>query len=180
MLFRSRAGVYGGRSDQRQRDTADNRPLFQCRKHERLRRPGGIVSFNSGGVFNCELSDNFGNAGLDYIGGIAGLNVNASYNGAGSTGTAEEYRYRDVKGTSWNYTSGTIARCSTDAGRNISGRSCVGGIAGYNLPGGILKENQNKANITAAGNYAGGIAGSNAGRISLRSEERRVGKECRL
>ena len=138
---------------------------------------GGIVSFNSGGVFNCELSDNFGNAGLDYIGGIAGLNVNASYNGAGSTGTAEEYRYRDVKGTSWNYTSGTIARCSTDAGRNISGRSCVGGIAGYNLPGGILKENQNKANITAAGNYAGGIAGSNAGRISL-SEDK--GQESRM
>ena len=103
--------------------------------------------------------------------------MNASYNGAGSTGTAEEYRYRDVKGTSWNYTSGTIARCSTDAGRNISGRSCVGGIAGYNLPGGILKENQNKANITAAGNYAGGIAGSNAGRISL-SEDK--GQESRM
>lgn len=128
---------------------------------------GGIVSFNSGRVFNCELSDNFGNAGLDYIGGIAGLNVNALYGRTGSTGTAEGYPYTDVKGTKWEYTSGTIAKCSTAAGRNISGHSYVGGIAGFNLPGGILKENLNKANITAAGNYAGGIVGSNKGSVLL-------------
>lgn len=118
---------------------------------------GGIVGFNAGGVFNCELANNFGNAELDYIGGIAGLNVNA---GAGT------YVYTDVKGINWNaYTSGTIGACTTRENRNISGRSYVGGIAGFNLLGGTLTDNTSNASVNAAGNYAGGIAGSNAGEI---------------
>lgn len=118
---------------------------------------GGIVGFNAGGVFNCELANNFGNAELDYIGGIAGLNVNA---GAGT------YDYTDVKGINWNaYTSGTIGACTTRENRNISGRSYVGGIAGFNLLGGTLTDNTSNASVNAAGNYAGGIAGGNAGEI---------------
>ncbi len=119
---------------------------------------GGIVSFNSGGIFNCELSDNFGNAGLDYIGGIAGLNVRSESAGIKS--------YTDAAGNVWrDYTSGTIANCSTRAGRNIAGNSYVGGIVGINMQGGVVKENHNRANVTAAGNYAGGIAGYNDGKI---------------
>lgn len=119
---------------------------------------GGIVSFNSGGIFNCELSDNFGNAGLDYIGGIAGLNVRAD--------SAAVSSYTDVNGRIWrDYTSGTIANCSTRSGRTIAGNSYVGGIVGYNMLGGVVKDNHSRANITAAGNYAGGIAGYNGGRI---------------
>lgn len=134
---------------------------------------GGIVSFNSGGVFDCELSDNFGNAGLDYIGGIAGLNVNASVGASGdASDTGEEYTYINI-GTNRQdkYTSGTIRRCSTAAGKSILGRSYVGGIAGYNLSGGILEENQSGANVTAAGDYAGGIAGSNKGSILLTEDK---------
>lgn len=119
---------------------------------------GGIVSFNSGGIFGCELSDNFGNAGLDYIGGIAGLNVQSE-----SAGTKT---YTDAAGNTWrDYTSGTIANCSTRPGRNIAGNSYVGGIVGYNMAGGVVKDNHNMANVTAAGNYAGGIAGYNRGKI---------------
>lgn len=128
---------------------------------------GGIVSFNSGGVFDCELADNFGNAGLDYIGGIAGLNVNAFVGASGSgAGLGNEYTYNGSK-----YTSGTIRRCSTGAGKSIFGRSYVGGIAGYNLSGGILEENRNEADVTASGNYAGGIAGSNKGNILLAADK---------
>ncbi len=119
---------------------------------------GGIVGFNAGGVFCCELADNFGNAQLDYIGGIAGLNIRAG-------NASDVYTYTDISEKEWNYTSGTIAGCSTRAGRTVSGRSYVGGIAGFNLPGGLLTENENHAGVTAAGDYAGGIAGANAGRI---------------
>ncbi len=119
---------------------------------------GGIVSFNSGGIFNCELSDNFGNAGLDYIGGIAGLNVRSE--------SAAARTYTDTEGYVWrDYSSGTIARCSTRAGRTVAGNSYVGGIVGYNMRGGNIMDNHSMANVTAAGNYAGGIAGGNAGKI---------------
>ncbi len=119
---------------------------------------GGIVSFNSGGIFNCGLSDNFGNAGLNYIGGIAGLNVRSESAGPKS--------YTDASGNVWSgYTSGTIANCTTRPGRNIAGNSYVGGIVGMNMQGGVVKDNHNRANVTAAGNYAGGIAGYNDGKI---------------
>lgn len=121
---------------------------------------GGIVSLNWGGIFNCEPADNFGNAGLSYIGGIAGLNVRPD--GAGTKS------YTDVKGNVWrDYTSGTIAGCSTRAGRNIAGNSYVGGIVGYNMAGGVVKDSRNRANVTAAGDYAGGIAGYNDGKIQV-------------
>ncbi len=140
---------------------------------------GGIVGFNAGGVFNCELSDNFGNAGLSYIGGIVGLNVKAGARGAdgeNNTGTSADgletggkggkvRLYRDTLNREWSYTSGMVARCLTRENRNISGNSCVGGIAGFNLSGAVLEANENRANVMAAGNYAGGIAGINSGNI---------------
>ncbi len=137
---------------------------------------GGIVGFNAGGVFNCELSDNFGNAGLSYIGGIVGLNVKADTRGAGNGNTGSTSAdgqetggkvrlYRDTLNREWSYTSGMVARCLTRENRNISGNSCVGGIAGFNLSGAVLEANENRANVTAAGNYAGGIAGANSGNI---------------
>lgn len=121
---------------------------------------GGIVGFNAGGVFNCSLADNFGNVGLDYIGGIVGLNVRAD-------SAEESLRYRDAAGKNRVYSPGTVAGCSTQADRNISGRSYVGGIAGYNMRGGVLEDNRSEANITAAGNYAGGIAGANSGELAV-------------
>ncbi|WP_288174946.1 prepilin-type N-terminal cleavage/methylation domain-containing protein [Sporofaciens musculi] len=125
---------------------------------------GGIVSFNSGGIFNCELSDNFGNAGLDYIGGIAGLNV-------GGAGGAVR-TYTDVNGRIWrDYAFGTIANCSTRPGRTIAGNSYVGGIVGYNMLDGVVKDNYSRANVTAAGNYAGGIAGYNEGKIQAAEDD---------
>lgn len=119
---------------------------------------GGIVGFNAGGVFNCGLTDHFGNAELSYIGGIAGLNVSAD---ADTTHT-----YKDVMGKTWaSYASGTIGACTAGAGRTISGRNCVGGITGYNLSGGSLIDNVCQAGVNAAGNNAGGITGINAGEI---------------
>lgn len=96
---------------------------------------GGVVGFNGGDILACELSDNMGNAALDYVGGIAGMNI------------------------------GTIKDCSTKAGKTVSGRSNVGGVVGYNLSGGELTANASKANVTAAGNYAGGVVGRNGGTL---------------
>lgn len=129
---------------------------------------GGIVGFNAGGVFGCGLEDNFGNAALDYIGGIAGLNLSED---------SEPRGYSHTQGEQ-TYVSGTIADCYTQSGRTVSGGSYVGGITGYNMKGAVLSGNRNEANITAAGDYAGGIAGVNAGKVEVLADtsqaERRI------
>lgn len=123
---------------------------------------GGIVGFNAGGVFNCELSHNFGSPGLDYIGGIAGLNVHA-----GGTGNPAD-SYEDVMGTKWaGPVSGTVAKCRTAAGIRISGRRCVGGVVGFNLSDAQMKSNENHADVSGSGSYVGGMAGANSGKILL-------------
>lgn len=123
---------------------------------------GGIVGFNAGGVFNCTLYENFGNASLDYIGGITGLNVEAgswdALKAQFTYGGKKEYRGKQ-------YTSGTVASCGTASYISVAGRSYVGGIAGYNMSGGCLDENSNLASVSAAGDYVGGIAGANSGEI---------------
>lgn len=96
---------------------------------------GGIVGLNAGSVYRCALTDHFGSLNLDYVGGIAGVN------------------------------NGTIENCGTVAGKTISGNNYVGGITGFNLFDGVLRENTCYAGINAAGSYAGGIAGKNAGLI---------------
>src|SRR5690606_40137640 len=91
--------------------------------------------------------------GLSYVGGVAG------------------------------YSEGQIENIYVDA--YLKGNAYVGGITGSNL--GILTYGYFKGNIEAeTGSYIGGISGFNQGSISefyvnamLRSEERRVGKECR-
>lgn len=123
---------------------------------------GGIVGFNAGGVFNCELSHNFGSPGLDYIGGIAGLNVHAG----GTENPADSYE--DVMGTKWaGPVSGTVAKCRTAAGIRISGRRCVGGVVGFNLSDAQMKSNENHADVSGSGSYVGGMAGANSGKILL-------------
>ncbi len=124
---------------------------------------GGIVGFNAGGVFDCHLTDNFGNAGLNYIGGIAGVNVHARDASAGTAGTGltKVEGYKNL----YQYDSGMISFCTTEGKKTISGGSYVGGIVGYNMAGACLDTNKNRANITAAGDYAGGMAGANRGRI---------------
>ena len=118
---------------------------------------GGVAGFNGGGVFNCELAGNFGNASQDYVGGIAGLNIKTS---------STPMNYKDVKGKEWNsYVPGTIAVCRVNGGVTVTGRNTVGGIAAYNLSGGVIQDSICIGNITAHGNYAGGIAGRNNGLV---------------
>ena len=140
---------------------------------------GGIVGFNAGGVFNCQLSDNFGNSRLNYIGGIAGLNVHAdrddnSQGGVdkpqGGTGMGNASSYTDVKGKEWkgaDFVSGTIAECSTVENKTVSGKGCVGGIVGFNMSGAVMTSNRNNANVVGVSDYVGGMAGANSGRIFL-------------
>lgn len=109
---------------------------------------GGVVGLNAGTVKNCELSEHFGNVALEYVGGIVGINSNG----------------------------GTISKCTTDAGKTISGNNHLGGITGWNLKGGTLTGNENYATVNASGkdnsDYAavGGIAGQNSGTIGLQKD----------
>ena len=114
---------------------------------------GGIVGLNGGYIYNCALSGNFGNAGLNYLGGIASINIRTSQ---------ETKNYTDK-----TYTAGTIEDCRTEQGRTVTGKDCVGGIVSWNLTDGLVKNCASAANVTAAGNCAGGIAGRNSGLIEL-------------
>lgn len=115
---------------------------------------GGVVGLNAGLIYRCALNENFGNATLNYIGGIAGINI-------GSNNVEKTY------GSSLKYKAGTIDSCTTAYGKTIAGLSNVGGIVGWNAPGGTVKENISYANITAGGSYVGGVAGRNSGIIEV-------------
>lgn len=115
---------------------------------------GGVVGLNAGLIYRCALNENFGNATLNYLGGIAGINI-------GSSNVEKTY------GGSLNYTAGTIDSCTTAYGKTIAGLSNVGGIVGWNAPGGTVKENISYANITAGGSYVGGVAGRNSGSMEV-------------
>lgn len=117
---------------------------------------GGVVGLNAGLIYQCTLSEHFGNAALSYVGGIAGLNI-----GSDTTFT---------DGTR-NYTAGTIEKCSTMSGKTISGNQNLGGIVGWNLTKGVIRENTSYANISVASDNVGGIAGRNSGTIQVAEDE---------
>ena len=122
---------------------------------------GGVVGLNAGLIYKCTLSEHFGNAALNYLGGIAGINIgdndkNRIYYEKTNTGSKKVA-----------YTAGTIQQCSTQSRKTISGNSNLGGIVGWNLTEGILKKNTSYAGITASGDYAGGVAGRNNGTIQI-------------
>ena len=58
-------------------------------------------------------------------------------------------------------------QCSTQNGKTVSGNSNLGGIVGWNLTEGMLKKNTSYVNVTASGDYAGGVAGRNNGTIQI-------------
>lgn len=115
---------------------------------------GGVVGLNAGLIVNCGLEDHFGNAALNYLGGIAGINV------GNSEETVSNKTYRAI-----NYKTGTITKCSTLSGKTISGKNNVGGIVGWNLPNATLTDNTGCANLSGTGDAVGGIAGRNSGVI---------------
>lgn len=117
---------------------------------------GGVVGLNAGLIYQCTLSEHFGNAALSYVGGIAGLNIGSDT--AFTDGTR-------------NYTAGTIEKCSTMSGKTISGNQNLGGIVGWNLTKGVIRENTSYANISVASDNVGGIAGRNSGTIQVAEDE---------
>lgn len=117
---------------------------------------GGVVGLNAGLVYDCSLNQHFGSAALNYIGGIAGINV----------GTSGEKTYNRSDSGAVKYTAGTIQNCTTAQNKTVSGSANVGGLVGWNLNDGVLKGNTSNANISASGRAnVGGIAGRNNGQI---------------
>ncbi len=123
---------------------------------------GGIVGLNAGLVYDCELTAHFGNTALNYVGGISGMNI-------GDTALSKNYNGEP-------YQPGTIEKCSTQEKRTISGNSTVGGIVGWNLTDGILKENTSYANVSGMGDYVGGIVGRNSAVISLGNDNANIAR----
>ena len=48
---------------------------------------GGVVGLNAGLIYKCTLSEHFGNAALNYLGGIAGINIGPDGSGASAAKT---------------------------------------------------------------------------------------------
>ncbi len=125
---------------------------------------GGVVGLNAGLIYRCALNENFGNATLNYIGGIAGINI-------GSSNVEKTY------GSSLKYTAGTIDSCTTAYGKTIAGLSNVGGIVGINEASGSVKVtakvSRKKDELVAVGSQVtihgnekvGGIVGINQGTL---------------
>lgn len=96
-----------------------------------------------------------------YIGGIAGKAQNCTITQCVNTGDIQGYYY--VGGIAGQALQGTqIDRCHNDG--NVSGHQYIGGIAGQlssssNAANGIssITNSYNRGNITAAGNYSGGL-----------------------
>lgn len=123
---------------------------------------GGIVGLNAGLITNCSLNQHFGNTALNYVGGIAGVNLGTNVNKSYDQAT---------------YITGTIEKCSTLKNKTISGNSNVGGLVGWNMGGGLLRDNTSSSNVTGAGEEAiGGLAGRNSGTIQLTTDKNEAEK----
>ena len=110
---------------------------------------GGFAGWNEGTITGGSMSASLGNreAGYTYLGGVAGVN------------------------------GGLIQSAYPAEGCAVRGDSCVGGIAGVNLGGNaaastrksliICTGNNSSTGTVEANQYAGGVAGTNVGSISL-------------
>ena len=114
---------------------------------------GGIVGLNEGLVLDCVLKGSMGSAAQDYVGGIVGLNV-------GSTGDVEYGSGTDKV----SYVHGTVQNCATEQGRTVTGRDTTGGIVGWNMTGGTVRDCTSSANVTG-GSAVGGTIGRSGGAL---------------
>ena len=71
--------------------------------------------------------------------GIAGINIGPDGSGASA---AKTYAAGTETGTTnVRYSAGTIESCSTQPSKTVSGNSSIGGIVGWNLTDGVVKQN---------------------------------------
>ena len=57
------------------------------------------------------------------------------------------------------------------SGKTISGNQNLGGIVGWNLTKGVVRENTSYANISGTSDNVGGIAGRNSGTIQIAEDK---------
>ena len=144
---------------------------------------GGLCEINEGLIINCQVSS-VGEAGTDYVGGIAGLNKNG--------GRMENCSFTDRTVTGRNYVGGFAAEnygvienpwLGKDDGSGE--RTVLGGVVrsygseAYGYAGGVAGRNYGSGSIylaggrglltavTSNGSHAGGVAGYNEGRIAV-------------
>ena len=126
---------------------------------------GGVVGLNAGLNLQCTAQRAFRKCSTELSWRNRGINIGPDGSGASA---AKTYAAGTETGTTnVRYSAGTIESCSTQPSKTVSGNSSIGGIVGWNLTDGVVKQNTSYANITASGNYAGGIAGRNSGMIQI-------------
>ncbi len=108
---------------------------------------GGIAGIDQGQISNCLVASSFRDVAQDYLGGVVGLNIGNS--------ERKDMPY------------GLISGCTLEGVGPIEGRESIGGVVGYNLDYGRLVDNSCRSLVWGE-RYVGGIAGKNAGLISLK------------
>ena len=145
---------------------------------------GGLCEINEGLIINCQVSS-VGEAAVDYVGGIAGLNK--------SGGRIENCIFAGRTITGRNYVGGIAAENygliinprlgsteEADKGIQVSGASInaygsqgqgyAGGVAGRNYGSGSIQLSGGAGllvAVTSTGSNVGGVAGSNEGSIRV-------------
>ena len=132
---------------------------------------GGIAGFNVGTIQNSVLHNNLGTVQGQYtgIGGIAGVN-------AGSIQNSLPQKNAAVNGGQYvggvaGINTGTVSRLNGSAA--VRGMTEVGGAVGENY-GTVKAVTDLNATVTATGDYAGGLAGKNIGKLQTAAVSGRV------
>lgn len=150
-----------------------NTTLQNCRNYAGVFHTslvGGIAGFNVGTIQNSTLCSNLGTVQAQYtgIGGIAGVNAgtiqnslpqNAAVNGGSFVG--------GVAGIN----TGTVSGLNGSAA--VRGMTEVGGAVGVNY-GTVGADTTLNATVSATGDYAGGLAGKNIGKLQTAAVSGRV------
>ena len=122
---------------------------------------GGIAGFNLGTIQNSALHSNLGTVQGQYtgIGGIAGVNAGSIQNSLPQNAAVNGGQY--VGGVA-GINTGTVSGLNGSAA--VRGMTEVGGAVGANY-GTVETVAALDATVTATGDYAGGLAGKNIGKL---------------
>ena len=134
---------------------------------------GGICGYNTNTISGCDILNSTLSA-TGYVGGVCGYNEgasavisNCSATNGSVTLTGSSYGY--AGGVAGRNYGGSISNCYSTVSVSQTGScssSYVGGLVGSNSTGSKIEYCYSQGDVTAKGQYVGGLVGYNAAQIS--------------
>ncbi|MBO4778579.1 MAG: InlB B-repeat-containing protein, partial [Bacteroidales bacterium] len=131
---------------------------------------GGICGYNTNIVSECTVA--YSNiSATQYVGGISGYNTGTISNGATTFGaiTASGSSSVYAGGIAGRNYGGTVSYCYSTVSVTQTGSSSssyIGGLVGSNSTGSKIEYSYSQGDVTAKGNYCGGLTGYNGAQIT--------------